>query len=228
MRPISRTNYIHNNKGNITIGIKGQVKTVFLKSDLSQALSTIQGQGRELSKAYTKNSKFPSTLGLSDEPSELIAPAESLIVDIIQTGKTQETPQEARAALNDLIMTAHDKDLFEQKFYGKVNEYYGTNYSVTKTKQELERGTFRAPKGDIKAAQERRKAGRKPLQDYERYKDWIINQSDKISVGKIRSMTSAAELDYVTQIMEQDGYIPEEIRDMRYKDDIITIKHKDD
>ena len=46
---ISRYNYIHRNKSNITVGIKGQAKSVFEIKDIVANVSKVQQQSIKLS-----------------------------------------------------------------------------------------------------------------------------------------------------------------------------------
>ena len=213
----SRFSYVHYNKNNITVGIKGEVKRVFQKKDLTAAITQIQRQGEELSKLYTKNTKFPSFLGLSGE-TVLTREASEILQDLAATGKTQAEPKAAKDILTDLIQTAQSEQAFEQKYYSAVNQYYGTNFSTSRTKQELIKGTFKAPRGDVAAARLRERRGRKKIYDYSRFQDWLIEQDERFSSTKIRRINSAAELNEYAQQYLQEGVIPEEVADLRYKD----------
>ncbi len=213
----SRYSYVHYNKNNITVGIKGEVKRVFQKKDLTASITQIQRQGEELSKLYTKNTKFPSFLGLSGE-TVLTREASEILQDLAATGKTQAEPKDAKDILTDLIQTAQNEQVFEQKYYSAINQYYGTNFSTARTKQELTKGTFKAPRGDVATARLREQRGRKKIYDYSRYQDWFIGQDERFSSTKIRRINSAAELNEYAQQYLQEGVIPEEVADLRYKD----------
>lgn len=213
----SRSSYVHYNKNNITIGIKGEVKRVFQKNDLTAAITQIQRQGEELSKLYTKNTKFPSFLGLSGE-TILTREASEILQDLAATGKTEAEPKTVKDTLTDLIQTAQSEQIFEQKYYGAVNKYYGTTFSAERTKQELLRGTFKAPRGDVAAARLRERRGRKKIYDYSRFQDWFIEQDERFASTKIRRIDNAAELNEYAQQYLQEGIIPEEVADLRYKD----------
>lgn len=217
----SRFSYVHYNKNNITVGIKGEVKRVFQKKDLTASITQIQRQGEELSKLYTKNTKFPSFLGLSGE-TVLTREASEILQDLAATGKTQAEPKAAKDILTDLIQTAQNEQVFEQKYYSAVNQYYGTNFSTARTKQELIKGTFKAPRGDVAAARLRERRGRKKIYDYERYREWFENEDERFSSMRLDKVKTQAELNEYAQEYLQQLHIPAGIRDERYKDYTVT------
>ena len=208
MAKISRYSYVHYNKANITIGIKGEAKTVFPKTELTQSITDIQEESERLSKAYTKNTKFPSYLGLSGE-TVLTKDASKLLAELAETKKTGQTPQQAKATLSELVKTASEEQTFEKRYYSEVGKYYGVeNMSTGSIKESLKSGKLKAPKGDVEVSKIREKRGRERIFDYERYVQWFLKKDELFSKFKLRRM-SQAELNEVAQAWELTGEVLE-------------------
>ena len=173
IKTFSRYNYVHVNKGNITIGIKGQVKQVFPKSDLGGYVAKIQNQSVRLSQRYTSNAKFPSDLGLSGETSEVMAREVSVLSSIYEGDSVD--PANALRNLSRLKKLATNKAEFEREYYNQVNKYYGTNFTVKETKARLKKGLFRGTIFDI---------GKYPQSDPTRLQDWITDKLNEKKKGK--------------------------------------------
>ena len=207
----SRYSYIHYNKANITIGRKGEAKTVFPKVELSKSITEIQAESEKLSKLYTKNTKFPSYLGLSGE-TVLTKDASKLLAELAETKKTGQTPMQAKATLSELVKTASEEKTFEKRYYSEVGKYYGVeNMSTGSIKESLKSGKLKAPKGDAEISKIRTSRGRERIFDYERYVQWFLEQDDYFSAYKLRRM-SGAELNEVAQAYNITGEVVEEAK----------------
>lgn len=203
-KPLSRNNYIHNNKNTITIGIIGEEKTTFKKKNLFEDINKIQAKSIKLSNDFSKNTKFPTFFGKNGEATILVSKARNQINDILNNRTFTMSPLNTRETLIDLKETAENEKAFNNKFSYFVNQYYGTNYSTERTFKELEKGSFKYIPQDVGKDRQGSES------DPSRFQKWFT-EHDGVSRKKIKKITDISELNRLAQELEQTGEVPEEI-----------------
>lgn len=206
-KTISRSDYIHRNKSNITIGIKGKPKQVFSLASLNNQIASVQKQAQELYQKYKHNAKFPLKLGSTSEPVPFISQAYSDIMTINASMQGFLDPAEVAREFKDLAKVAKNRQYFESKYYKEVNKYYGTRYNIAETKGLLKRRGFKILRSEV-----RRGYYRKTLSDPVRLQDWIIANIKGANDEKIRNITNVDELNLIVQRWEITGDIPANLK----------------
>lgn len=184
---ISRYNYIHRNKSNITVGIKGQAKSVFEIKDIVANVSKVQQQSIKLSMEYSKNAKFPDFLGMDKEYTKILREIPYKLSDVIEK-KGHYEPQQIFESLKYLKSIATDEESFKREFYNEVNKYYGTNFDTKQTEILLKKGTFMYVPHDYS----HKPSDPVPLQD------WIIKNTE-LDESQIRRINDLEELKKIAQ-----------------------------
>lgn len=190
---VSRHNYIHRNKSNITIGIKGREKSVFEIKDIVADVSKVQQQSIKLSMEYSKNAKFPDFLGMDKEYTKILREIPYKLSDVIEK-KGHYEPQQILESLKYLKSIATDEESFKREFYNEVNKYYGTNFNTKQTETLLKKGTFMYVPYDYS----HKPSDPVPLQD------WIIKNTE-LDESQIRKINDLEELKKIAQTYIQAG-----------------------
>lgn len=209
-KPISRSDYIHRNKSNITIGIKGKPKQVFSLASLNNQIASVQKQAQELYQKYKHNAKFPLKLGSTSDPVPFISQAYSDIMTINASMQGFLDPAEVAREFKDLAKVAKNQQYFEKKYYREVNKYYGTRYNAEKTKAllNLKKGGFKILRSEVRWGYRNRNA----ISDPTRLQDWIIRNIADASADKITKITNVDELNLIVQRWEIRGDIPASLK----------------
>lgn len=209
-KPISRESYIHRNKNNITIGIKGKPKQVFSLGLLNNQITQIQTQAQELYQKYKSNAKFPLKLGSTGEPVPFISGAYSDILTVNEGFQAVLNPAEFAAELKELGKISQSYALFEKKYYREVNKYYGTRYGLEKTKELLKKRGFKVLRSEVRWGYKNKNV----ISDPTRLQDWIIKNIKGASAWKITNITNIDELNLIVQRWEITGDIPQKLKVM--------------
>lgn len=207
-KPISRESYIHRNKNNITIGIKGKPKQVFSLKLLNNQITQIQTQAQELYQKYKHNTKFPLKLGSTGEPVPFISGAYSNILTVNEGFQAVLNPEEFAAELKELGKISQSYALFEKKYYREVNKYYGTRYGLEKTKELLKKRGFKVLRSEVRWGYKNKNV----ISDAVRLQDWIIKNIDGASAWQITNITNVDELNLIIQRWEITGDIPQKLK----------------
>lgn len=143
----SRYDYIHFNKGGITVGIKGTEKQSFSYDRIYSAIENVQQKAVDYTMRFTKNAKFPRELGMSGQYSVILNDFPDILYDL-QRGKIKEKSQDFLNRIQD-VLKLEEKNNFEKRYAELVNQYYGTNLSKKKTFQALKKGNFKVNPHDL-------------------------------------------------------------------------------
>lgn len=193
--PVSRYNYIHRNKSNITIGIKGEVKSVFKIEDLIKQVETVQQQSVRLSLDYSGNAKFPAFLGMDKEYTKILDDIPYRISDVLSRRGNYQ-PESLLSDLRRVKKLGTSEEEFKKAFYNEVNKYYGTSFTPKETERLLKSKTFMYVPAD-------RYAYRNRMSDPIPLQDWIIENSD-LDERDVRHINDISELQRIAQTYRQN------------------------
>lgn len=123
----SRTNYIHLNRNNITVGVRGTEKTVFKLEGAGGIITTLQevtNRLEKLNQINVSNSYFPSWLfGGGGTQNALTGKAAQYANDILNRRNLPMSPHDVRRAFQTLN-TFQDPTKLERAYYTTVKQYY--------------------------------------------------------------------------------------------------------
>lgn len=205
MARIAKSDFIHANKKHIAIGVEGQPIRTFSYKALWDRVRNVNTKSTQLSLGYSNNAKFPIFLGMKGgygNYTKVLGDIPDLIDDI-QRGRGSLSPQDALKIFDELSeLNLKNSSLFDEKFYGEVNKYYGTNFDVKKTKAELKKGTFRVVKSERNMSWGN--------SDPTRLQNYIINFNSNIDPEKVRAIDHIGQLAYIAQTLAQTNSLPDE------------------